>query len=105
MKTIFFFALLLTFSCAHHHTESEHHHHDDKTTCGKCSKQVEVAFDKKCAHAILEGDDHIEGNEEFTLIHGGRKYYFSSKEKMEQFQAHLSQNVKKASNRWEAMRR
>lgn len=101
MKIIYLLFLFLAFSCSHHHKKPPHHHHDDKAACKKCSKDAKEAFEKKCAHAVMEGDTHVEGKEEFTLTHGGRKYYFSSKERMEKFKTHLDEHVKKANNNWQ----
>lgn len=105
MKMICLLSLFLVFSCSHHHKKSAHHHHDNKSACEKCAKESQVAFDKKCAHAVMEGDTHVEGKEEFSLTHEGKKYYFSSKDRMKKFQAHLDEHVKKANNQWEKANR
>ena len=100
MKAAYLFAFFLTISCSHHHKDKAHHHHDDKAACESCAKKTQAAFDKKCAHAVMEGDEHVEGKEEFTLSHGGRKYYFSTKERMNEFQSNLDQNINKANKNW-----
>lgn len=98
---LFILCMFTLFSCSHHHKESAHHH-DEKTSCDSCpNKDENVAFKKMCAHSVLEGDTHVEGKEEFSLSHGGKKYYFSTKEKMESFQANLNENVEKANTNWE----
>lgn len=101
MKICYVMFLFLAFSCSHHHKKSAHHHHEGKEACRKCSKEDEVAFNKRCAHSVMEGDTHVEGKEEFSLNHEGKKYYFSSKEKMEKFKSHLNEHVKQANNQWE----
>lgn len=100
MRIIYILSLFLIFSCSHHHKKSAHHHHDGKAACEKCAKESKVAFDKKCAHAVMEGDTHVEGKKEFSLTHEGRKYYFSSKDRMKKFQTHLDEHVDQANKQW-----
>lgn len=72
-------------SCAHHHQTPEHHHH---------------AYDKQCAYSVAHGDLKTEGNIEYQVEHGGKTYYFSSKEKMNQFKKNIESNIKSANKNW-----
>ena len=85
-------------SCAHQHQKSEHHHHE----CDKDCKvhQENVMFEKHCAQSVLEGDTHVDGNDDFSLEHGGHIYYFSNDEKLEKFQLNIEANAKAAQSNW-----
>tara|TARA_Y100000034_G_C6844563_1_gene382447 strand:- start:97 stop:378 length:282 start_codon:yes stop_codon:yes gene_type:complete len=72
-------------SCAHHHKTPEHHHH---------------AYDKHCAYSVAHGDLKTEGNSEYKIEHGGKTYFFSSKEKLEDFKKNIDSNVQKANKNW-----
>ncbi len=96
--------LLTLFSCAHHHEGSDHHHHEGKANYTKSPKDMKVMYDKKCACSVMEGDKHVAGKEEFQLEHGGRFYYFSSKEKMDKFKENLTENIEKADKNWDSRR-
>lgn len=95
------FLMVVTASCAHHHDKTGHHHHKDKKCDETCkmhnSKEM---FEKHCALSVSEGDAHVHGSEEFKLKHGGKTYFFSSKEKMAQFEANLEENIKQANANW-----
>lgn len=78
------FTLFLA-SCAHHHKTPEHHHH---------------AYEKHCAYSIAHGDLETMGNNEFKLAHGGKTYYFSSKEKLNEFKENIEKNIKNANKSW-----
>lgn len=101
MKMIYLIMLLAIISCSHHHKEPDHHHHEN---CKSCLQKPRAAFNKKCAHSVMEGDVHIDGKEEYTLVHEGKKYYFSSQEKMESFKAHLDEHVSRAREAWKMQR-
>jgi len=47
---------------------------------------------------------HVIGKEEFMLEHGGHKYYFSSKAKMEDFKAHIDKKLQAANENWTSRR-
>lgn len=95
MKFLLLAMLVTTVSCSHHHKEKEHHHHEEKVT-----KDANDEFEKKCAHSIMEGDTHVDGKEEFKITHSGHNYYFSTKEKMDDFSKNMGENVKKATKSW-----
>lgn len=79
---------ILTFfltSCAHHHNKTKHHHH---------------AYEKQCAYSVSHGDLKTEGFPEHKIEHGGKVYYFSSKDKMNSFKRDIDENIKKADNEW-----
>lgn len=97
MKTTHLLLLFIIASCSHHHKDSAHHHHEN---CKSCVKDVEVAYEGKCAQTVLEGDDHVEGKEEVFLDHEGRRYFFSSPDKKDAFAAHLDAHVRKANTMW-----
>ncbi len=82
--TALLFTLLLS-SCAHHHKSPEHHHH---------------AYDKKCAYSVAHGDMDVKGSNEFKVDHGGKSYYFSSKDKMKKFMNKMETNVSIADRNW-----
>ena len=71
--------------CSHHHNKNPHHHHQ---------------FDKKCAYEVSQNHFDVEGKEEFKIKHGKETYYFSSAEKMQEFQKDINENVKKSKNNW-----
>lgn len=100
MKVLLSIMLLMFISCTHHHQDTNHHHHKGKSNLTKSSKDDLVMYDKTCASSILNGDTHIEGKEEFQLEHGGRFYYFSSKEKMDNFKLNLDNNISDTDKRW-----
>ena len=90
MKLILFVLVLLTsISCAHHHNDVKHHHHE---------------FDKKCAYEVSQNHFDVEGKEEFKIKHEGETYYFSSAEKMKEFQSNINENVKKSKSNWKTRR-
>lgn len=103
MKILLASLIVFISSCSHHHKNKDHHHHDKKDLCSKCEEHNHKndMYKKNCAHSVLEGSTHVPGKEEYKLKHGGRTYYFSSKEKMDSFEANLEENVKKANERWE----
>ena len=93
--------LLALISCTHHHEDTDHHHHHKgKSNIIKSSKDDLAMYDKTCASSVLNGDKHVEGKEEFQLEHGGRFYYFSSKEKMDKFNLNLEENITDANKQW-----
>jgi YHS domain-containing protein len=95
-----FLSLFLLGSCAHHHKkDGAHHHHKCTKSCSMHSDKGE-AFNKHCAMSVSMGDMHVAGKKEWKLEHAGETYYFSSKEKMENFNQHLEQNISKARDFW-----
>jgi YHS domain-containing protein len=82
-------------SCSHHHKEPEHHHHAENTAKGES-----VAFKGKCPYAIMNGDLHTKGTEEYSLVHDGETYYFSSKENLDKFKKDFNSNISKAKRRY-----
>jgi len=79
------FLSVLLASCAHHHKTPEHHHH---------------AYEKHCAYSVAHGDLATEGSFEYSVEHGGKTYYFSSKEKMKEFKKNIETNIKSANKNW-----
>jgi len=84
------FIALFTFSCAHHHERTEHHHH---------------AYEKSCAYSVMSGDYKQKGKDEYQLEHGGKTYFFSTKDRMDKFKAHLNENIAEADRNWVNRRR
>ena len=91
------FSLVVT-SCSHHHKSPEHHHHSESAT--KSRSDDSVAFDGKCPYAIMKGDLHTNGIEEYKLVHGNETYVFSSKENLEKFKKDLEPNITQARKRY-----
>ena len=79
------FFLIGLVGCSHHHKKPEHHHHQ---------------FNKKCAYEVSQNHLDVEGKEEFQITHAGEKYFFSSAEKMQKFQAALDENIKASRKNW-----
>lgn len=80
-------AVLLTMflaSCAHHN-KTEHHHHK---------------YEKLCAYSVAHGDLKTKGKVEYKFEHGGKTYYFSTSEKLNDFKNDLETNIKKANQNW-----
>ncbi len=73
-------------SCAHHHKAPEHHHH---------------AYEKQCAYSVSHGNLKVKGRPEYKIEHGGKTYYFSSKEKKALFNKKIEENIKKANQNWQ----
>jgi len=95
-----FLSLFLLGSCAQHHKkDGEHHHHNCTKSCSMHSDKGEV-FNKHCAMSVSMGDMHVAGKKEFSIVHAGETYYFSSKEKMEVFQENIEENISKARKFW-----
>lgn len=101
MKSLLFIfsAVLFLGSCSHRHKDVAHHDH----TCSENCKHA-VKYEKHCALSVSEGDMHVMGKEEFMLEHGGHKYYFSSKAKMEDFKAHIDKKLQSANQNWTSRR-
>ena len=89
---------LTAISCTHHHKSPEHHHHSESAT--KSRSDDSVAFDGKCPYAIMNGDLHTNGIEEYKLTHGSETYVFSSKENLEKFKKDLEPNINQARKRY-----
>ena len=68
------------------------------------TKNAADQFERKCAYSLSEGDAHTEGKEEYKLEHGGKVYFFSSKEKKAKFQENLNENIEKAKTNWISFR-
>ncbi len=80
-------AVLLTMflaSCAHHN-KTEHHHHK---------------YEKQCAYSVAHGDLKTKGKVEYKFEHGGKTYYFSTSEKLNDFKKDLETNIKRANQNW-----
>lgn len=73
-------------SCAHHHTTPEHHHH---------------AYDKHCAYSVAHGDLKTKGITEYKVEHGDSVYYFSSKEKLNEFNKDIKTSIRRANQNWQ----
>ena len=81
-------AVLLTMflaSCAHHHNKTDHHHHK---------------YEKQCAYSVAHGDLKTKGKVEYKFEHGGKTYYFSTSEKLNDFKKDLETNIKRANQNW-----
>ena len=100
-KSILLSVFLILGGCASKREvdKSAHHHHSCKMENCEMKHRCEM-FAKKCAMSVAHGDMHIGGMEEFSLVHDGHRYFFSSKEKMEEFKKNINQNVKKAEMHW-----
>lgn len=97
MKRVLVLALLIGASaCSHHHKAPDHHHH----SATNVKPDDSVAFDGNCPYAVMEGDLHTHGKEEFKLEHGGETYYFSSQDKLEKFKKDLPKNLSAARKKW-----
>ena len=95
MKTLLLISLIaFTVSCAHHHKELAHHDHS------KEHHKKGDEFNKHCAMSVSEGDSHIKGSDDFVYDHGGSKYYFSSKAKMDEFKQNVEKNISNAEKNW-----
>jgi YHS domain-containing protein len=95
MKILLLISLVaFTVSCAHHHKEYAHHDHS------KEFHKKGKMFNKHCAMSVSEGDNHVKGNEDFVYDHGGMKYYFSSKAKMNKFKQNIEKNISNAKKNW-----
>lgn len=88
-------------SCAHHHKDIEHHHHKNCDKNCKLHHEKGEMFDKHCAQSVSEGDLHVKGSDEFKLKHGGKVYYFSTKDKLKKFKEHIEENTKMARKNWD----
>ncbi len=100
-KSILLSVFLILGGCASKREvdKSAHHHHSCKMENCEMKHRCEM-FAKKCAMSVAHGDMHIGGMEEFSLVHDGHRYFFSSKEKMEEFKKNINQNVKKSEMNW-----
>lgn len=83
------FLSVLLMSCSHHHKTPEHHHH---------------GYEKQCAYSVAHGDFKTKGKEEFKVVHGGKNYYFSTKQKLDEFKESIESNIKEADYNWRERR-
>lgn len=99
-KSIFLSALLVFGACA---TKKESakpsHHHSCKMEKCETNHRCEM-FGKKCAMSVAEGNMKVEGKDEYSLVHKGHRYFFSTKDKMEEFRKDADKNAKKAEMNW-----
>jgi YHS domain-containing protein len=79
------FLTMFVVSCAHHHKSPKHHHH---------------AYDKNCAYSVSHGDLKTEGSSEYKIEHGGKTYYFSTKENLNKFKKDIEASIKRANQNW-----
>lgn len=102
IRSVFFLSsFLFLYSCAGQQVamKSAHHHHSWMMEKCQMKHKCEM-YNKKCAASVAHGDFHVEGKEDFLLTHNDHNYFFSSKEKMKEFQKNLERNIEKSDAKW-----